>query len=191
MVPHVTALRLSGNPRRAELPLLVLGPSAGTSAAALWTAAAAGLTDHFDVLAWDLPGHGYNTAVPDEPYTLAELAAGVLAVVDDVLEQREQSRGPFAYAGVAEGAAVGQQLLLDAPDRVTGAVLELNGQDPVAAPDEVARLILEHLLGRVEDAGDTTPDLEELATRVRAALASGVTVEEITELVLRAERERH
>ena len=63
---------------RAELPLLVLGPSLGTSARSLWGDCATHLTDAFDVLAWDLPGHGHNRSVPEEPFTMAELAAGVL-----------------------------------------------------------------------------------------------------------------
>ncbi|MCW2767748.1 MAG: 4-carboxymuconolactone decarboxylase / 3-oxoadipate enol-lactonase [Nocardioides sp.] len=127
MIPHITAVRLSGGARRAELPLLVLGPALGTTASTLWTACAAGLTDLFDVLAWDLPGHGHNKGVPDEAFTMAELAAGVLAVVDDVLEQRDQPRGAFGYAGVSMGGLVGLQLLLDAPSRVTSAVLLCTG----------------------------------------------------------------
>ncbi len=122
-VPTITTLRLSGAADRAELPLLVLGPALGTSAAALWTECAAGLVDVFDVVAWDLPGHGYNHTVSDESFTMAELAAGVVRVLDEVLEQRGQYGGPFAYAGVSLGGAVGLQLLLDHPDRVGAAVL--------------------------------------------------------------------
>jgi len=127
MTPSITAVRMTGARNRVELPLLVLGPSLGTTAATLWTTCAAGLTDHFDVLAWDLPGHGHNRGVPEEPFTMAELAAGVLAVVDDVLVQREQTRGAFAYAGDSVGGAVGLQLLLDAPERVASAVLISTG----------------------------------------------------------------
>ena len=56
VTPSITAVRMTGARHRAELPLLVLGPSLGTSATTLWTACAAGLTDAFDVVAWDLPG---------------------------------------------------------------------------------------------------------------------------------------
>jgi 3-oxoadipate enol-lactonase / 4-carboxymuconolactone decarboxylase len=131
MTPVITAVRMTGAAHRGELPLLVLGPSLGTSATALWSAAAEGLTDHFDVLAWDLPGHGHNRSVPDEPITMAELAAGVLAVVDDVQAQRGgpdyRPGTPFAYAGVSVGGCVGLQLLLDAPQRVGSAVLFCTG----------------------------------------------------------------
>ena len=127
MIPSITVVRLTGARHRSELPLLVLGPSLGTSAATLWTACAAGLTDAFDVVAWDLPGHGHNRGVPEEPFTMAELAAGVLQVVDDVLTERGQPRGPFFYAGDSVGGAVGLQLMLDAPDRVVAAALLCTG----------------------------------------------------------------
>ena len=127
MIPHVTAVRLTGRADRAELPLLVLGPSLGTSAGALWAACAAGLDDAFDILAWDLPGHGHNRSVPDEPFTMAELAAGVLTIVDEVQHQREEPSGPFHYAGDSVGGAVGLQLLLDAPERVVAAALLCTG----------------------------------------------------------------
>lgn len=127
MNPGITAVRMTAARHRSELPLLVLGPSLGTSAATLWTACAAGLTDAFDVVAWDLPGHGHNRSVPEEPFTMAELAAGVLTVVDDLLTERGQPRGPFFYAGDSIGGAVGLQLLLDAPDRVVAAALLCTG----------------------------------------------------------------
>jgi 3-oxoadipate enol-lactonase/4-carboxymuconolactone decarboxylase len=127
VIPSITVVRMTGARHRAELPLLVLGPSLGTSAATLWTACAAGLTDAFDVVAWDLPGHGHNRGVPEEPFTMAELAAGVLRVVDDVLTERGQPRGPFFYAGDSVGGAVGLRLMLDAPDRVVAAALLCTG----------------------------------------------------------------
>jgi 3-oxoadipate enol-lactonase/4-carboxymuconolactone decarboxylase len=126
-VPTITAVRLSGARNRAELPLLVLGPSLGTSATTLWSAAAAHLGDAFDVVGWDLPGHGHNAAVPAEAFTMAELAAGVLHVVDDLLAARGEPGGSFAYAGDSVGGAVGLQLLLDAPRRITSAVLLCTG----------------------------------------------------------------
>jgi 3-oxoadipate enol-lactonase/4-carboxymuconolactone decarboxylase len=127
VIPSITALRMSGARNRAQLPLLVLGPSLGTSATTLWSQCAAGLADAFDLTAWDLPGHGYNHTVPDEPFTMAELAAGVLQVVDDVLAERGDVGGTFLYAGVSVGGAVGLQLMLDQPDRVAAAALLCTG----------------------------------------------------------------
>ena len=127
MIPVITAVRLSGAADRAERPVLVLGPSLGTSATTLWGACAAGLADAFDLVAWDLPGHGHNRAVPEEPFTMAELAAGVLSVVDDVLTGRGEPGARFWYAGDSVGGAVGLQLLLDVPSRVEGAALICTG----------------------------------------------------------------
>ena len=58
---------------------------------------------------------------------MAELAAGVLHVVDDLLAARGEPGGAFAYAGDSVGGAVGLQLLLDAPGRVASAVLLCTG----------------------------------------------------------------
>jgi 3-oxoadipate enol-lactonase / 4-carboxymuconolactone decarboxylase len=122
MIPAITAVRLTGARHRAEMPLLVLGPSLGTSATTLWSSCAAHLTDHFDVVAWDLPGHGHNRSVPEEPFTMAELATGVLRVIDEIATERGDD-GPFAYAGDSVGGCVGLQLMLDAPEAVDSAVL--------------------------------------------------------------------
>lgn len=145
MIPVVTAVRMSGARDRASRPLLVLGPSLGTTAATLWSACAASLADTFDVLAWDLPGHGHNRAVPEEPFTLAELAAGVLRVVDDVCVERGEPT--FHYAGDSVGGAVGLQLLLDAPARVRSAVLLCTGAR-IGTPESWAERV-----GRVRVSG--------------------------------------
>src|SRR4029453_10291664 len=54
-----------------------------------------------------LPGHGHNRSVPDEQFTVAELAAGVLHVVDDLLAERGEVGGGFAYAGDPVGGGGG------------------------------------------------------------------------------------
>lgn len=122
-IPQITAVRLGGSP---ALPLLVLGPSLGTSARTLWTRAATHLTEHFEVIAWDLPGHGTNTLVA-HPFSMAELAAGVLTMVDDMLSERGAIDTSFVYAGDSVGGAVGLHLMLDAPHRVSSAVLLCTG----------------------------------------------------------------
>lgn len=119
-VPPISGVQLGGSP---DLPLLVCGPSLGTSATALWSATAALLDGEFHVIAWDLPGHGRNRAPVENSFTMTELADGVLRFVDGVLTERGESGGTFRYAGDSVGGAVGQQLLLDHADRVRGAVL--------------------------------------------------------------------
>ena len=100
-----------------DKPVLVLGPALGFSAAALWSAAADLLSDHFRLVAWDLPGHGTDRTRPYPAAGVAGIADDVLAAIDDLgVEQ-------FYFAGSSIGGAVGIQLLLDAPDRVLGAVL--------------------------------------------------------------------
>jgi 3-oxoadipate enol-lactonase / 4-carboxymuconolactone decarboxylase len=122
--PVITGVHLAGS---ADLPLLVCGPSLGTSATALWSGVAARLAEEFHVVGWDLPGHGGNRSVPSGPITMADLAAGVLTLVDAVLEERGEPGGPFAYAGDSVGGAVGLQLMLDSPGRVASAVLACTG----------------------------------------------------------------
>ncbi|HET7398649.1 MAG TPA: 4-carboxymuconolactone decarboxylase [Intrasporangium sp.] len=132
-VPVLTATHLSP-PRDGWRPLLVLGPSLGTSTR-LWTACATLLAETHDVVAWDLPGHG-RSAPATAPFSMAELAAGVLDVVDRVEADRSDASGTtspaprrraFRYAGDSVGGAVGLQLLLDAPDRVEAAAVVCSG----------------------------------------------------------------
>jgi len=113
-VPELTGVTLVDAPGR---PLLVLGPSLGTSAEALWSRCAALLEGRFHVIGWDLPGHG-RSAPPAAPFTVAELAAAVRALVGQT---------PFRYAGDSVGGAVGLQLLLDFPDQIPQAVLVSTG----------------------------------------------------------------
>ncbi|MQW77563.1 4-carboxymuconolactone decarboxylase [Nocardioides sp. dk4132] len=115
---HLTAVRLGGRP---GMPLLILGPSLGTTAQTLWSPVAPALARDFQVVAWDLPGHGTNSMVPEGPITIADLAAGVLALVDGMGEGIHPPT--FHYAGESVGGAVGLQLALDAPQRVESATL--------------------------------------------------------------------
>ena len=214
VAPTVTAVRLTGSRNRADLPLLVLGPPVGSTATDAWAETAAGLSDAFDVAAWDLPGHGYNLAVPDAPYELADLAAGVLDVVDEILLQRDEVGASFSYAGLGVGAAVGVQLLVDAPRRLRDAVLvdavtrssgspeaglaAFDVRDRVAEladdvlwlpapPDdasELARLVRGHVLGQTAGFGDDRSEaLVALEPHLRAALASGLSADEIVQVL--------
>ncbi|HEX3288073.1 MAG TPA: 4-carboxymuconolactone decarboxylase [Mycobacterium sp.] len=100
--------------------LLLLGPSLGTSAKTMWSATAERLTQRAHVVGWDLPGHGRSPAA--EAFGMPELAAGVLALADDIAPG-----GTFHYAGDSIGGAVGLQLLLDAPGRLASATLLCTG----------------------------------------------------------------
>ena len=106
----------------ADAPTLVLGPSLGTSTM-LWERVIPALSEHYRVVAWDLPGHGAAPAAT-EPFTMADLADAVAAAVD----------GPFLYAGVSLGGCVGLELLLRHGDRVDAAAIVCSGA-AIGAPD--------------------------------------------------------
>jgi 3-oxoadipate enol-lactonase / 4-carboxymuconolactone decarboxylase len=98
-------------------PVLVLGPSLGTSVTALWSAAAVLLTGTHRVLGWDLPGHGVTPASCDN-FTLSELAYSVA--------DRFAHHSKVSYAGVSVGGAVGLQILLDHSIDISAAALICN-----------------------------------------------------------------
>jgi 3-oxoadipate enol-lactonase / 4-carboxymuconolactone decarboxylase len=102
-----------------DAPLLLLGPSVGTSATTLWAAAAARLVEHLRVVGWDLPGHGRS---PAAAFRMPDLAAAVLELADDITPG-----AAFHYAGDSIGGAVGMQLMLDAPGRLSSAALLCTG----------------------------------------------------------------
>lgn len=94
-------------------PPLLLGPSLGTSSA-LWDFVAPELSTTHRVIRWDLPGHGGSAADLIGPgATVADLADLVLALADSL------GIGRFAYAGVSLGGAVGLELAVRCPERVT------------------------------------------------------------------------
>ena len=114
----LTAVPLVDAPGR---PLLLLGPSLGTSAESLWQRCADLLRGDYHVIGWDLPGHG-RSAPAAAAFGIAGLAKKVLELAD-----RVRPGATFRYAGDSIGGAVGLQLLLDAPDRVESAVLLCTG----------------------------------------------------------------
>ncbi|KLO28820.1 3-oxoadipate enol-lactonase [Mycolicibacter heraklionensis] len=118
-----------GGPQDADL--LLLGPSLGTSAIALWGLAAEQLAERLRVVAWDLPGHGRS---PAAPFRMPDLAAGVLALVDEIAPG-----AAFHYAGNSIGGSVGLQLLLDAPERLSSATLLCTGATIGRAEDWATR----------------------------------------------------
>jgi 3-oxoadipate enol-lactonase len=93
-----------------QAPVLVLGPSLGTDLG-LFDAQVAALADRWRVVRYDLPGHG-GSAASEGPYTMADLAEDVLAVLDHLGVER------FHYAGVSLGGAIGQWLAIGSAERV-------------------------------------------------------------------------
>ncbi|WP_308492045.1 alpha/beta fold hydrolase [Microbacterium terrisoli] len=102
-----------------DAPLLLLGPSLGTSTI-LWEAVTPALTERFRVAAWDLPGHGASPAAGAE-FSVAELADAVAEAAARLGASRVH------YAGVSLGGAVGLELLLRHPDLVEAAAVFASG----------------------------------------------------------------
>jgi 3-oxoadipate enol-lactonase/4-carboxymuconolactone decarboxylase len=124
--PELTGHHFGSLTPEPDLPLLVLGPSLGTSSHALWNQAALLLSGRFQLLGWDLPGHGDSPAAR-APFSIADLATSVLSLADDALAARGEPGGSFLYAGVSAGGATGLQLLLDHPGRITAAAVVCSG----------------------------------------------------------------
>ncbi|MET7758280.1 alpha/beta fold hydrolase [Streptomyces sp. NPDC005389] len=144
--PNTLQYRVDG---REEAPVLVLGPSLGTTWH-MWDRQIPELTRDWRVVRFDLPGHG---GAPAEPFTsVAELGDRLLATLDSIGVQR------FGYAGCSLGGAVGLDLALRAPHRVAslalvatsprfgsadefrqrGVIVRANGLEPMArtAPEQ-------------------------------------------------------
>lgn len=94
----------------AGAPVLVLGNSIGTTRR-LWQPQLAALGARFRLLRYEHRGHGGSPAPPG-PYTIAELGADVLALLDEY--QIETA----LYCGVSLGGMVGMWLAANAPVRI-------------------------------------------------------------------------
>ncbi|MGN7949332.1 alpha/beta fold hydrolase [Microbacterium sp. 22215] len=103
----------------ADGPLLILGPSLGTSTI-LWESVAPALAAAHRVIAWDLPGHGASSPAV-ESFSVADLADAVAAAA------RDAGSGSIRYAGVSLGGAVGLELLLRHPALVERAAILCSG----------------------------------------------------------------
>ncbi|MET9955909.1 alpha/beta fold hydrolase [Streptomyces sp. NPDC006339] len=134
---------------REDAPVLVLGPSLGTTWH-MWDRQIPELSRSWRVVRFDLPGHGGAPAQPAA--SVAELGDRLLATLDELGIQR------FGYAGCALGGAVGLDLALRAPQRVAslalvatsprfgtadefrqrGVIVRTNGLEPMArsAPEQ-------------------------------------------------------
>jgi 3-oxoadipate enol-lactonase len=96
-----------------EAPVLVLGPSLGTTMD-LWEPQLAALTATRRVLRYDLPGHGGSDVIRGTVGDFAEAVTGLL----DAL-----GLDKVAYAGVSLGGAIGTTLALAHPERITSLAL--------------------------------------------------------------------
>ncbi|MDJ0394488.1 3-oxoadipate enol-lactonase [Rhodococcus sp. G-MC3] len=101
----------SGSPESAVVLIGSLG-----SDRSMWDPQIAGLASVADVLAVDLRGHG-ESPVPAGPYSIAELAGDVLAVLDSI------DRDRVHLVGLSLGGAVAQWIAVHRPTRVQSLTL--------------------------------------------------------------------
>jgi 3-oxoadipate enol-lactonase len=118
--PAVKAVLLSPQRSLGDKPLLIVGPSLGTSSV-LWGQVGSLLGNDFDVVAWDLPGHGVSAAAA-ETFSVADLADAVVELVDSIAPGEK-----FHYAGVSLGGATGLQLGIKHGDRLKSLSVQCSG----------------------------------------------------------------
>jgi 3-oxoadipate enol-lactonase len=94
----------------AGAPVLVLGNSLGTTRA-VWEPQQALLRRHFRLLRYEHRGHDGSPA-PAGPYTIGQLGADVLALLDRYGIERA------AYCGISLGGMIGMWLAANAPGRI-------------------------------------------------------------------------
>jgi 3-oxoadipate enol-lactonase/4-carboxymuconolactone decarboxylase len=104
----------------------------------VWEPQIPALSREFQVIRYDLPGHG-GAAAPkaDQVLTVADLAGGVLALADALGIDR------FGYAGISLGGAVGLWLARHHPERVSALALVCSSArfgEPAAWLDRAARV---------------------------------------------------
>ena len=104
--------RLEGSAGR---PVLVLSHSIGTDHA-MWAPQVPDLLSHFQVLRYDIRGHGASDA-PQGDYSIEELGREVLGLVDAL------NISEFVFCGLSLGGAIGQWLAIHAAGRVSRLVL--------------------------------------------------------------------
>lgn len=118
--PTVRGVLLSPQRALGDKPLLIVGPSLGTSSL-LWAQAGALLGGDVDVIAWDLPGHGISLAV-GETFSVADLADAVVDLVDSIAPGAR-----FHFAGVSLGGATGLQLGIKHGERLMSLSVQCTG----------------------------------------------------------------
>jgi 3-oxoadipate enol-lactonase len=99
----------------AEAPVLLLANSLGATLH-MWDPQVPRLAEHFRVVRFDTRGHG-RSPVPDGPYSLADLGADALAVLDALGVARAH------VCGLSLGGMVAMWLAAHAPERVDRLVL--------------------------------------------------------------------
>lgn len=137
--------RLEGNPDPAA-PVLVLSNSLGT-ALAMWQPQLAHWQTRFRVLRYDTRGHGDSSVTPG-PYTIAQLGADVIGLLDHLRIARAH------FCGISMGGITGMWLALHHPERIDRLVLS-NTAAYIGPPDNWsarAAAVEQHGVASIADA---------------------------------------
>jgi len=104
--------RLEGNAGR---PVLIFAHSLGADHA-MWDLQVADLIPHFQILRYDVRGHGASEVTSGE-YSIEMLGKDVLEIADSLSISR------FAFCGLSLGGAIGQWIAIHAPERLSHLVI--------------------------------------------------------------------
>jgi 3-oxoadipate enol-lactonase len=110
--PVELAYRLDGPE---DAPAVLLAPSLGTTWE-VWDRLAGDLASTYQVVRFDIRGHG-RSPVPPGPYSVEALATDVVALADALDLER------FAFVGLSLGGSIGQVLVSTYGERLTAALL--------------------------------------------------------------------
>ena len=102
-----------------DAPVLVLANPIGTTRA-IWATQVPVLGEHFQLLRFELRGHGEpgaRSAAPPGPYSIAELGTDVLGLM------RDHGVTAAAYCGISLGGMIGLWLAANAPERISSLVV--------------------------------------------------------------------
>ncbi len=149
-----------------DAPVLVLGPSLGTSRM-IWDRQVEAFGERFRLLRYELPGHG-GAGSPPPPYSIDDLGAGVLALLD------EYGIETAGYCGISLGGMIGMWLAAHARDRIQslGLVCTSAHMPPAESWRSRAELVLSSGLEPIVDASLGrwfTPEFAEHAPEVITA----------------------
>jgi 3-oxoadipate enol-lactonase len=128
---------------------LILGGSLGTNLA-MWDGQLS-LAGRLQLVRFDLPGHGGSLAPPG-PYSIADLAGDVLALMDELGLERA------SYAGISLGGMIGMWLAANAPDRIERLVVMCSAARMTNASAYAERAVTVRAKGSTAEIADAVLD---------------------------------
>jgi pimeloyl-ACP methyl ester carboxylesterase len=137
-------------------PLLLIMGWGGN--AATWQPQLPGLAEHHRLIMFDNRGAGRSSA-PDEPYTIPQMAADTLGLLDALDVARAH------VFGISMGGMIAQELAVEHPERVTSLVLGCT--TPGSERAVGAAQLHEEISTFRETVDDSGPDLEWFAEFLR------------------------